>query len=130
MWMHVYSRYHIHTHLCIQTIVSITPISSYPELYAICFYESDIITLSLSLSHTHSLTHFCFVCIDVRVCECDSVSIHASTQAQVQGLYVCKHNILLNTSCFSYFHSSPFTFNGRSFLTSVTLCNFVQNKSI
>ncbi len=25
--------------------------------------------------------------------------------------------MLLNTSCFSYFHSSPFTFNGRPFLT-------------
>ncbi len=63
-----------------------------------------------------------------RVCVCDSVSIHAFTHAQVQGLYVCKHNMLLNTSCFSYFHSSPFTFNSRPFLTSVTLCNFVQNK--
>ncbi len=61
------------------------------------------------------------------VCVCDSVSIHAFTHAQVQGLYVCKHNMLLNTSCFSYFHCSPFTFNGQPFLTSVTLCNFVQN---
>ncbi len=52
------------------------------------------------------------------------------THAQVQGLYVCKHKMLLNTSWISYFHSSPFTFNGRPFLTSVTLCNFLQNTSI
>ncbi len=89
VWMHVYSRYHTHTHthththhththLCIQTIVSITPISSYPELYAICFYESDIITLSLSLSlshthhtHTHTHTHvqtaLSLACIDFKI---------------------------------------------------------------
>ncbi len=30
----------------------------------------------------------------VCVCVCDSVNIHASTHAQVQGLYVCKHNML------------------------------------
>ncbi len=68
---------HTHTHLCIQTIVSITPISSYPELYAICFYESDIITLflslslSLSLSHTHTHTHvqtaLSLACIDFKI---------------------------------------------------------------
>ncbi len=37
--------------------VGMTPISSYPELHAICFYESDIITLSHSHSHSHTLTH-------------------------------------------------------------------------
>ncbi len=51
---------HAHTHTRTHTSMHITPISSYPELHAICFYESDIITLSLylslSLSHTHSHT--------------------------------------------------------------------------
>ncbi len=50
--------------------VGMTPISSYPEQHAICFYESDIITLSLSLSHKHTphaQTALSLSCIDFKI---------------------------------------------------------------
>ncbi len=51
--------------------VGMTPISSYPELHAICFYESDIITLSLTHTHTthtpHAQTALSLSCIDFKI---------------------------------------------------------------
>ncbi len=59
--MYTHTITHTHTHPCIQTIVSITPISSYPELCAVCFYDN-----SLSLSHTHAQTALSLACIDFK----------------------------------------------------------------
>ncbi len=82
VWMHdtpALTHTHTHTphthphHIYAYTIVYYT--SSYPELYAICFYLIYTLSLSLSLSshththtpHTHVQTALSLACIDFKI---------------------------------------------------------------